>query len=75
MALGHPPTKAWDQNILTFGHDDQLRTANQRVAEAATNAAQHFEPWLAEISRAYLHQLPPQQAQEIVQLTRLALHI
>ncbi len=68
MALGYSPYNAWDQNIITFGTDDALRTEEMQVAAAEASSQAHAKEWIELMTPPYTEGLDPVKKERVLRL-------
>lgn len=70
MALGHRPYDAWDQKLIVFGTDDELRTEAMQVHAANEQAAKNWKKWVKSETPYYMRNVPLAKKRRILKAAR-----
>lgn len=66
MGMGHSPYKAWNQDLIVFGSDDDLRTQAFQSQMAEESARANWREWLDEMTPHYEEGLDPDEAERLI---------
>lgn len=66
MALGYSPYHAWDQKLIEFGSDDNLRTEQMQSQAAEDAAQQHAKEWISSMTGPYMDGVDPIKKRRIL---------
>jgi len=73
MSLGRAPYEAWDQGIIKFGSDDELRTADMESQLAEQHAVENWKKWLKRDTPYYVYGVPLAKKRRILKAARQVL--
>jgi hypothetical protein len=66
MALGYSPYNAWDQRLITFGANDEVRTEVAPGLLANENAVRLGRKWISSMTGPYVADIDPDKKRRIL---------
>jgi hypothetical protein len=74
MALGYSPYNAWDQRLITFGANDELRTEQAPGHVANENAKRLGRKWVSSMTGPYVDGIDADKKRRILSAAHRMLH-